>query len=116
MTGILGAPEGYGQGGSHVPFLLRKHPLTCHDGCDITSPGVCRQVTDAGEADLERPPFRAVAQGGPWRADTLLASSDWLQLKVAATSHTEALRVLAERGRSRRIRHTARVNLRHSSR
>ncbi|MDH6539915.1 hypothetical protein [Streptomyces sp. SPB4] len=54
--------------------------------------------------------FRAITLGQPWRPDTLLDSSDWLQLKAAASSNTEAVKTLAERGRTKRIRNTARTN------
>ncbi|WP_405463290.1 hypothetical protein OG783_02735 [Streptomyces jietaisiensis] len=65
---------------------------------------------------LEWSLLRAVTQGGPWHPAALLASSDWLQLKAAATPHTEALRILAVDGRTKRIRHTAEANLRNSPR
>ncbi|MEU5896570.1 MULTISPECIES: hypothetical protein [unclassified Streptomyces] len=55
--------------------------------------------------------FRAVMLKLPWQPDDLLASSNWLQLKTAAGTNTAALDVLAESGRTKRIRHTARVNL-----
>ncbi|MFE7333108.1 hypothetical protein ACFU8W_51755 [Streptomyces sp. NPDC057565] len=60
---------------------------------------------------LEWSLFQAVTQGGAWHPDTLLASSDWLQLKTAATAHTDALKILAEHGRTKRIRNTAKANL-----
>ncbi|MFJ5995845.1 hypothetical protein [Streptomyces sp. NPDC092370] len=53
--------------------------------------------------------FRAVALRLPWRREDLLASSSWLQLRIAAGSDAEALGVLAESGRTKRIRHTART-------
>ncbi|MHA6757874.1 hypothetical protein [Streptacidiphilus sp. PAMC 29251] len=60
--------------------------------------------------------FRAVALGQPWRPDTLLGSSNWLQLIVATTSNTDAVSLLAEQGRTKRIRNTAKTTLqRHSS-
>jgi hypothetical protein len=59
--------------------------------------------------------FRAITGQEPWRPDTLLASSDWLQLKTAATSSTQALAILAEHGRTRPIRNTARVTLNRNS-
>jgi hypothetical protein len=60
--------------------------------------------------------FRAVTLGQPWHADALLDSSNWLQLKAAAASNTDAVRVLAERGRTKRIRNAAKTHLqRHSS-
>ncbi|MFI8892026.1 hypothetical protein [Streptomyces paradoxus] len=55
--------------------------------------------------------FRAVTLRLPWDADELLASSDWLQLKAAAGPAPEALGVLADRGRTKRIRTTARAGL-----
>ncbi|MEU3887903.1 hypothetical protein [Streptomyces sp. NPDC029041] len=55
--------------------------------------------------------FRAVALGLPWEQDDLLASSDWLQLRTAAGSSPGALAVLTERGRTKRIRGTARAGL-----
>ncbi|MFJ4281960.1 hypothetical protein [Streptomyces massasporeus] len=56
--------------------------------------------------------FRAVALGLPWRPDDLLAASDRLQLKAADGTTPEALRLLAESGRTKRIRNTARESLR----
>ncbi|MEU9225986.1 hypothetical protein AB0D40_16635 [Streptomyces massasporeus] len=53
--------------------------------------------------------FRAVALGLPWHRDDLLAASDWLQLKAADGTSPEALQVLAESGRTKRIRNTART-------
>ncbi|MFJ8049129.1 hypothetical protein [Streptomyces luteogriseus] len=55
--------------------------------------------------------FRAIALRLPWHRDDLLASSDWLQLKAAAGTDPEALRVLAESGRTKRIRNAARTGL-----
>jgi hypothetical protein len=55
--------------------------------------------------------FRAITLGQPWHPAALLESSDWLQRKVAGTPSTEALRLLAESGRTRRIRSTARTSL-----
>lgn len=45
--------------------------------------------------------FRAVTLELPWPPDDLLASSNWLQLKTAATTNTEANKILAEAGRVR---------------
>ncbi|APY84585.1 hypothetical protein A7J05_01305 [Streptomyces alfalfae] len=59
--------------------------------------------------------FRAITLGQPWSRDALLESSDWLQLKTAAGPNTEAVEVLAEHGRTKRIRNTARINLKQSS-
>jgi hypothetical protein len=60
--------------------------------------------------------FRAITQGGPWRADALLESSDWLQLKTAAASGADALQILAEHGRTRRIRDSEKANLKSNPR
>jgi hypothetical protein len=44
----------------------------------------------------------------PWDAENLLAASNWLQLRTAEESSvTTALEVLAESGRTRRIRNIA---------
>ncbi|MFD8223245.1 hypothetical protein ACFV16_03625 [Streptomyces massasporeus] len=55
--------------------------------------------------------FRAVALRLPWHRDDLLAASDWFQLKAADGTNPEALRLLAESGRTKRIRNTARESL-----
>ncbi|MEU5088559.1 hypothetical protein [Streptomyces sp. NPDC021356] len=59
--------------------------------------------------------FRAVTLKPPWQPDDLLASSNWLQLKTAAGTNTEAIEVLAEAGRTKRIRNAARTALDHRS-
>ncbi|MER5642464.1 hypothetical protein ABT095_36685 [Kitasatospora sp. NPDC002227] len=59
--------------------------------------------------------FRAVTLKLPWQPDDLLASSNWLQLKTAAGTNTEAIELLAEAGRTKRIRNTARTVLDHPS-
>ncbi|WP_331721117.1 hypothetical protein [Streptomyces sp. NBC_00454] len=60
--------------------------------------------------------YRVVALGQPWRPDALLGSSNRLQLMVATASNTDAVRLLAEQGRTKRIRNTAKTNLqRHRS-
>ncbi|MEU0228450.1 hypothetical protein ABZ177_29450 [Streptomyces sp. NPDC006284] len=56
---------------------------------------------------LEWSLLRVVVRQGPWRPDDLLGASDWLQLRAAATANAEVLRLLAERGRTKRIRRTA---------
>ncbi|MGW6416237.1 hypothetical protein [Streptomyces sp. NPDC055055] len=56
-----------------------------------------------------------VARGGPWSADEVTGASDWFQRTVATTpvpTSPEALRLLAERGRTRRVRHAADHRLR----
>ncbi|MEU6915339.1 hypothetical protein [Streptomyces olindensis] len=55
--------------------------------------------------------FRAVTLRLPWHEDELLAASDWLQLKTVAGPNPEASAILAERGRTKRIRTTARTSL-----
>ncbi|MER5967758.1 hypothetical protein [Streptomyces sp. NPDC002057] len=59
--------------------------------------------------------FRAVTLKLPWQPDDLLASSNWLQLKTATGTNTEAVKLLAEAGRTNRIRNTARIGLTHHS-
>ncbi|MEU0950014.1 hypothetical protein ABZ379_46290 [Streptomyces canus] len=59
--------------------------------------------------------FRAITLKLPWQPEDLLASSNWLQLKTAAATNTEAIKILAEAGRTKRIRNTARVGLNHRS-
>jgi hypothetical protein len=59
--------------------------------------------------------FRAIMLGQPWHLAALLESSDWLQRKVAGTSSTEALQLLAESGRTERIRSTAKTSLKQQS-
>jgi hypothetical protein len=41
----------------------------------------------------------------------LLASSNWLQLKAAEASNTDTLEILADNGRTKRIRNIARPEL-----
>ncbi|GAA5074663.1 hypothetical protein [Streptomyces similanensis] len=55
--------------------------------------------------------LRVIVLKRPWSPDALLASSDWLQRKVAAASRADAdaVGLLAERGRTRRVRHLART-------
>ena len=54
----------------------------------------------------------AITRGQPWSRDALTAASDWLQLKVAGGQGAgEAIMVLAEAGRTKRIRATARAAL-----
>ncbi|MFE0254603.1 hypothetical protein [Streptomyces sp. NPDC059010] len=57
--------------------------------------------------------FRAIELGQSWRPDALLAASDWLQRKAAAASNADAVELLAEHGRTKRIRNTARAGLQH---
>ncbi|WDO05892.1 hypothetical protein ME763_09560 [Streptomyces murinus] len=59
--------------------------------------------------------LRAVTLKLPWQPDGLLASSNWLQLMTAAGTNTEAVEILAEAGRTKRIRNTARASLNHRS-
>ncbi|WP_078662595.1 hypothetical protein [Streptomyces bicolor] len=55
--------------------------------------------------------FRAIALRQSWCPDALLASSDWLQRKASTGSNADVLELLAERGRTKRIRNTARTGL-----
>ncbi|WP_051371514.1 hypothetical protein [Streptomyces sp. 142MFCol3.1] len=59
--------------------------------------------------------FRAITLKLPWQPDDLRASSNWLQLKTAAGTNNEAVELLAEVGRTKRIRNTARIGLTHHS-
>lgn len=89
----------------------------------LTGPGFpawCRELAAAVAADdfavrrlHEWALLRAVTLDEPWEARQLLAASDWLQLRTAeGTSSTAALGVLAEGGRTRRIRAAAAARLR----
>ncbi|WP_372351205.1 hypothetical protein [Streptomyces sp. KL116D] len=51
--------------------------------------------------------FRAITLELSWQPDDLLASSNWLQLKTADGTNTEAMEILAAAGRTKRIRYTA---------
>ncbi|WP_262413931.1 hypothetical protein [Actinacidiphila acidipaludis] len=52
--------------------------------------------------------LRAIALRLPWQRDALLAASDWLQLRAAAGLNAGAVALLAEHGRTKRVRGTAR--------
>lgn len=54
---------------------------------------------------------RAITLRQPWSPQALLGSSDWLQLKAATTSNTDAIEILAEHGRTKRIRSIARADI-----
>jgi hypothetical protein len=60
--------------------------------------------------------LRTIALGKPWAAEDLTSASDWFQ-RMATTlqivASPEALRLLAERGRTRRVRHAASRQLQH---
>lgn len=60
--------------------------------------------------------LRTIALGEPWTAEELTGATDWFQ-HIAATTQIapspEALRLLAERGRTRRVRNAASQQLRH---
>ncbi|MFF3014430.1 hypothetical protein [Streptomyces sp. NPDC057939] len=61
--------------------------------------------------------LRAVASSRPWSRQALLDASDWLQLQAAGTANAGAVELLAEHGRTKRIRTTARAGLkRHGTR
>ncbi|WP_406372089.1 hypothetical protein OH781_25495 [Streptomyces sp. NBC_01550] len=60
--------------------------------------------------------LRTIALGEPWTAEDLTGATDWFQRMAATTQITpspEALRLLAERGRTRRVRNAASQQLRH---
>ncbi|MFE1151024.1 hypothetical protein ACFW42_28515 [Streptomyces albidoflavus] len=57
--------------------------------------------------------FRAITLKLAWQPDDLLTSSNWLQLMTAAGTTTEATEILAEAGRTKRIRNTAKATLNH---
>lgn len=48
--------------------------------------------------------LRAITLNLPWQPDDLLASSNWLQLMTAPGTNIEAVEILAEAGRTKRIR------------
>ncbi len=54
--------------------------------------------------------LRAIALGEPWAAEKLTSASDWFQRTAAAAESVtspDALSLLAERGRTRRVRNAA---------
>ncbi|MER5948175.1 hypothetical protein ABT127_19180 [Streptomyces sp. NPDC001904] len=55
--------------------------------------------------------LRAITLKLPWQPDDLLTSSNWLQLKTAGGANAEAVKLLAEGGRTKRIRNAARIGL-----
>lgn len=60
--------------------------------------------------------LRTIALGRPWGAEELTGASDWFQRMAATTqivTSPEALRLLAEHGRTRRVRNVANLQLRH---
>ncbi|MFE6866133.1 hypothetical protein ACFVFS_06220 [Kitasatospora sp. NPDC057692] len=82
-------------------------------------PAWCREMTGAVAADdfsarrlTEWTLLRAMTLDEPWDTESLLAASNWLQLHSAEESSAPAvLDVLAEGGRTRRIRNTAKSRL-----
>lgn len=60
--------------------------------------------------------LRTIALGKPWAAEDLTSASDWFQ-RMATTlqivASPEAFRLLAERGRTRRVRNAASRRLQH---
>ncbi|MFH8694566.1 MULTISPECIES: hypothetical protein [Streptomyces] len=54
--------------------------------------------------------FRAITLSQSWTTDALLGSSDWLQLKAATAANTDAIELLADHGRTKRIRRLSRTN------
>ncbi|WP_406360161.1 hypothetical protein OH782_28810 [Streptomyces sp. NBC_01544] len=60
--------------------------------------------------------LRTIALGEPWTAEELTGATDWFQRMAAATQiapSPEALGLLAERGRTRRVRNAAGQQLRY---
>jgi hypothetical protein len=60
--------------------------------------------------------FRSITLARAWSPAELVAASDWLQRKVTeGTTSSQALALLAEAGRTRRVRNTAtsKVNSKH---
>ncbi|WP_413759618.1 hypothetical protein [Streptomyces sp. MMBL 11-3] len=60
--------------------------------------------------------LRTIALGGPWTAEELTGATDWFQRMAATTqivTSPKALRLLAERGRTRRVRNAASRQLQH---
>ncbi|MGA5817506.1 hypothetical protein ACPC54_06560 [Kitasatospora sp. NPDC094028] len=89
----------------------------------LTGPGFpawWRRMSEAAATDAfsvrrlrEWALIRAIAVAEPWEAEALLGGSNWLQLRVAQESPVPAaLAVLAEGGRSRRVRNIADSRLR----
>ncbi|MEV7104152.1 hypothetical protein [Streptomyces atroolivaceus] len=61
--------------------------------------------------------LRAIALDEPWTAEELTTASDWFQRTASvalAVTSPEALSLLAERGRTRRVRNAASRRLRHA--
>jgi hypothetical protein len=59
--------------------------------------------------------LRTIALGDPWTAEELTGTTDWFQRTVATTpivTSPKALELLAERGRTRRVRNAASRQLR----
>ncbi|MFJ9523446.1 hypothetical protein ACIRPK_35065 [Kitasatospora sp. NPDC101801] len=88
----------------------------------LTDPGYpawCREMTGPVAVDdfsarhlREWTLLRAMTLDEPWDAETLLAASNWLQLRTAEKSLAMiALSALAEGGRTRRIRNIAKSRL-----
>ncbi|MGP3690330.1 hypothetical protein ACTVZO_37500 [Streptomyces sp. IBSNAI002] len=62
--------------------------------------------------------LRTIALDEPWAAEELTSASDWFQRTAATTqivTSPEALGLLAERGRTRRVRNAAGRRLRHGA-
>ncbi|MBT2488048.1 hypothetical protein J7E96_05775 [Streptomyces sp. ISL-96] len=63
--------------------------------------------------------LRTIALGKPWAAEELTSASDWLQRMAATTqilTSPEAIRLLAEHGRTHRVRNAANRQLQHRGR
>ncbi|MET7780994.1 hypothetical protein ABZT28_35535 [Streptomyces sp. NPDC005388] len=60
--------------------------------------------------------LRTIALGEPWAAEDLTSASDWFQRMATTTqvvASPEALRLLAEHGRTRRVRNAVSRQLQH---
>ncbi|GAA0948772.1 hypothetical protein [Actinocorallia libanotica] len=58
--------------------------------------------------------LRSIALGEPWAAEDITGASDWFQRMATTTqiiSSPDALRLLSDHGRTRRVRNTARLRL-----
>lgn len=54
-----------------------------------------------------------ITLGLPWHQDALIESSDWLARKTADAFNADALGLLTELGRTRKVRNAAQTNPEH---
>lgn len=105
---------------SAVTRHLDRRAAATHATPDYTEWAQSMAAATAGHAFLadrlrEWTLIRDVCLNHPWDSEDLTrSSSDWLQLKLAEAPATPvpALTLLAEQGRTKRIRHLARTGLR----